>query len=189
MIVWFGEEDDSIRQVKINWLKLHFQDNHIAKPLGNLDAQSLIDARSAWEKFFSSSNKEKLIISGHGNSAAFMGYTPLELYEALVSKGLTNERFDSIYLLGCNLGLTAQNNSEQNNFLKKFGALVKSGEHAQLQGIKVYGPRGLIRWYWQIKDSGAFKTYQVTDVKIEIPHLGQLTESYSFDNGLIRYEM
>lgn len=47
-----------------------------------------------------------------------MGMTAKSLYGALASKGLNSDRFDSICLLGCNIGLASQDNSIQQTFSK-----------------------------------------------------------------------
>jgi len=88
-----------------------------------------------------------------------MGMTAKSLYDALVSKGLNNDRFDSIYLLGCNIGLASQDNSIQQTFLKDFGKLVRT-VGTKISGIKVYGPRGFIAWYIDDEDHGSHTTHK-----------------------------
>ena len=191
MVIYFGEENDAIRQVKISWLKTKFADSGMQQPLANLPADSLADKRTTVQKMLGGGTKEKVIISGHGDPGAFSGLTAKSLFDKLVSKGLNSVRFESIYLLGCNIGLASQDNSIQQTFLKEFGRLVKTGG-SNLSGIKVYGPRGFITWYIDDEDHGSHKTHKVRDVKIEVDDQlvgGTTIETYTFDTGLLRYEI
>jgi hypothetical protein len=81
------------------------------------DSACRVDKRTAVQKYMPFT-KQKVIISGHGSPGAFMGMTAKSLYDALVSKGLNSDRFDSICLLGCNIGLASQDNSIQQTFSK-----------------------------------------------------------------------
>jgi len=119
MILWFGVENDNKRHIKIDWYKGKLNDHNTEKSLEKLQPGDL--AYKPTTRWFGRKPKEKLIISGHGNHQALMGLTAETLFDKLVSKGLNSDRFDSIYLLGCDIGLAKQDNSVQQNFLKTFG--------------------------------------------------------------------
>lgn len=141
MIVWFGEENDMRRGIKINLLKIHLTQTDV-KPLHTLTSESLKDNRSYFTKLIGT--QKKLIISGHGNDNFFMKQTAKELFDTLCSKGLNSERFSSIYLLACHAGHTEQDDSVASNFLREFGRYIKLNDVTS--GIKVYGSRDRITW-------------------------------------------
>jgi hypothetical protein len=185
VIIWFGEENDAKRHIKIEWLKRKYGQTGVAVTLASLAGDSLADNRSGFSRLFSTGGvNEKLIISGHGNVQSFMGYTAFTLFDALVKKGLSKNRFEAIYLLGCNIGLANQENLVKDNFLKDFGTHVRTGGDT-VSSIKVYGPRGKIGWLMNETSHGSHSTWEITDVKIIVSD----EEQYSFDAGMMRFDM
>ncbi len=184
MILYFGEENATSRFVKMNWLKAKFAENTMS-PIHSLAGGALNDNRSFFQKL--TGTKEKIIISGHGNADEFMDRTATELYNYLVSKGLNDERFDKLYLLGCDLGAAAQDNSITQNVLRDFGRAVKTGGAAP--NLKVYGPRGRVSWTISSKTESLLTTYTVDDVRIKVKRAvdNVVLEDYSFDAGLLLY--
>jgi hypothetical protein len=136
MIIYYGEEDGLIRAVKLEALKKHFGEKGIAKEMRSLNGDSLAGGN---EK-----EKETLIINAHGNTDSFSGRDADALFDELLSKGLTNKRFESIYLIACNVGEQAQDNSILHNFAKAFNGKVLT--HPNTKGIKVYAPRGIVTY-------------------------------------------
>jgi hypothetical protein len=184
MILWFGEENDVLRHAKIAWLRTHFNEPGIEIPMHSLRVGDLAENRTWYEKTFGS--KEKLIISGHANNQVFMDRTARELYTFLRDRGLNTDRWDTIYLLGCDIG--NQEPSTQQSFLRDFGQLVKIGIGAAL---KVKGPCGTIVWTYETTDRGIYKVHRMTDVRIikYAPDGVTELENHSFDAGLRLYSM
>lgn len=177
MFLYFGEENALRRQVKINWLKTHFNDQSVAQPVHGLAQGALNDNRSFVDKLLN--KKEKLIISGHGNDASFQGRSATDLYNTLILKGLNHQRFDSVYLLGCNIG----DATVHQNFLRDFGTAVRTGNAAANQ-LKVYGPRGLIGWtFSEHSVDGVTRFERVETCEIITP-----TARYTFATGLLLWQ-
>ncbi|HKQ92233.1 MAG TPA: hypothetical protein VJZ77_16355 [Blastocatellia bacterium] len=177
MIIYYGEEDSVTRNVKIEALKKHFGENGIAKEMRSLKSDSLAGGN---EK-----EKETLVINAHGNTDAFSGKDAETLFNELLSKGLTNKRFESIYLMACNVGEQAQDNSILHNFAKAFDGKVRF--HANTKGIKVYAPRGILRYdiYTEKAENPLLTLWRVRRVYI----VGDKGEEYSLKEGLLLVSM
>lgn len=183
MIIWFGEENDMRRGIKINLLKIHFTQTDV-KPLHTLTLESLKDNRSYFTKLIVI--QKKLIISGHGNDNIFMGQTAKKLFDTLCSKGLNSERFSSIYLLTCNAGHTEQDDSATSNFLREFGRYIKPNDVTS--GIKVYGPRDRITWRLKTETKLGNDYEAIKEMKIVLRNPDNtVRESHDSSSGLLLY--
>jgi len=171
MIIYYGEEDGLMRAAKVEALKEHFGESGIAKEIRALGSDSLSGSN---EK-----DKEKLIINAHGNRDAFNGKAAAELFNELVSKGLTNKRFGAIYLMACNVGEQAQDNSILQNFAKDFNRQVRT--HPNTKEIKVYAPRGILSYVIDTEQAGNLTKWKVRRVFIA----GNDGMEYSLKEGLL----
>jgi hypothetical protein len=125
------------------------------------------------------SEKEWLIVNAHGNTDAFSGRNADQLYNELRSKGLTNKRFDRIYLMACNVGEQAQDNSIISNFANSFNQKVL--QDSETAGIGVYAPRGTLTYTVSRTQSGVNTIVKVTRVYVVDD---RTNDEYSLETGI-----
>ena len=158
MIIFYGEEDGAIRGAKLDALKAYFKQEGNAVAMNMLKNDSLSGSKS---------EKEYLIVNAHGNIASFSGRDAEQLYNELRNKGLTNKRFSRIYLMACNVGEQAQDNSIIDNFAKEFNQQVLMNN--ETAGIGVYAPRGTL-------------TYSISNTLMNGENVVKVTRVYIVDN-------
>lgn len=181
MIIYLGE-DDPDRAVKTAWLKLKYHDNR-AIPIQSLRRDSLADNRNILEKLVD--KKEKLIICGHGNEEEFMARNPGDLYNHLINAGLNHDRFDSIYLLGCNAGFQFRDRWRLTSYLTQFALKIRQGP---AWNVKMYAPRGDIVWTLDEYTDGVNAEWRVGDVRIQVvDDEGNVLQDYPYDHGMLLF--
>jgi hypothetical protein len=178
MIVFYGleEEDAAERAAKLKALAGYFNESDGPRPITMLkDGELAADKRK-------SSSKEKLIVSAHGNvwNIGYAGNGPQALYKLLTDKGLTNERFEAIYLMACNVGLQRQDNSVLENFATEFKRLVTI--NPPTAGIKVYAPRGFLSYAIVEKQVSGQTVIVVTEISVQTE---PAERSYPLKEGLL----
>lgn len=170
MIIYYGEEDGAMRSAKLEALKSFFKQEGNAVAMNMLKGDSLSGSKS---------EKEWLIINAHGNRDTFSGRNAEQLYTELRGKGLTNKRFDRIYLMACNVGEQAQDNSIINTFAKDFYQPIYQND--ETAGIAVYAPRGVLTYVIdRTPNSG------VTVVKVTRVYVADGNVEYPLETGLSR---
>lgn len=131
------------------------------------------------ENALAPSNRDRgdiLVVNSHGNGSEFADYDASGFLEELLGKGLAPGSFKAIYLMACNVGEQAQDNSILNNFAKELKGLLK------IEGIdvKLYAPRGTLS-YWLVTETvDNQEYYRVTDMYIETPE-----RNYPLEEGLL----
>lgn len=121
--------------------------------------------------------KERLILNSHGNQNNFAGLTAKQLFDKLVQQGVDKDRFSAIYLVACNCGLQAQDNSVAQTFANDFAHLVKTNQNTS--AIKIYAPRGLITYDGKQESVNGGGTYWTATVKgVQTPE-----KLYTFEEG------
>jgi hypothetical protein len=182
VIIYFGENDPE-RTAKTNWLKIKYGDSK-AISIHSLKRNSLSDNRSFTDRFLD--KKETLVISGHGNDERFMDRSPLELYTSLMGAGLNHDRFGSIYLLGCDVGLQFNDRYIATNFMKQFALKIRQGPARKL---KVYAPRGEIVWMMDDVIWEHLTFPRVAEARIQIcDEDDNVLEDYSFETGMLIFK-
>jgi hypothetical protein len=170
MVVYFGEENAVSRIAKIKALQDFFKEpeGSIPKALTMLEDGAL-----------GGKGSENLIVSGHGNQNNFgaAGITGDKLFATFQEKGITKKRFAKIYLMGCNIGLQAQDNSVVDTFAKAFAHCVNINE--ETAGIKVYAPRGILTFTMEDKIVSGQTVKTATDINVKCPE-----RTYPLSEGL-----
>lgn len=106
-----------------------------------------------------------LVVNSHGNAGVFAGYTPEQFLEQLRSKGFEEGAFSAVYLMACQVGVQAQDNSILNNFARDLKRLfVTNGITA-----KLYAPRGMLSYQLSDRQVSGQTIKEVTDVFIRSP--------------------
>lgn len=179
MIIYFGENDPE-RTAKTNWLKIKYGDSN-AISIHSLKKNSLSDNRGFTDRLLE--KKERLVISGHGNDERFMDRSPHELYTYLMDAGLNHDRFGSIYLLGCDVGLQVNGRYIVTNFMKQFAVKIRQGPAREL---KVYAPRGEIIYMMEVDYFKHHELVRVVEARIQVcDDDDNVLEDYSFENGML----
>jgi len=170
MVVFFGEENAVSRGAKIKALQGFFNEPEGSMP----KALTMLEDGSLGGK-----GSENLIVSGHGNQNNFgaVGITGDKLFATFKEKGLTKKRFAKIYLMGCNVGLQAQDNSVVENFAKDFARCVNTDEDTA--GIKVYAPRGILTFTMEDKIVSGQTVKTATAINVACPE-----KTYTLSEGL-----
>ncbi|MFD1743860.1 hypothetical protein ACFSE1_00125 [Rhizobium helianthi] len=83
---------------------------------------------------------EDLVFVTHGNTHKFGGHDAEAFFELLQSKGFQNGSFEKIYLIACQAGAQAQDNSILDNFARSFWDVLRSNYF----DVKLYAPRGTV---------------------------------------------
>jgi hypothetical protein len=171
MIIFYGDDRADIRAAKMKALQAHFNDDSNPVAITMLKSDALSGSKS---------KKEKLIVNGHGNRdvIGYLGNDAEAFFADLLGKGLTNERFDSIYLMACKAGEQAQDNSILQNFAKEFGRCVQINE--KTTGIKVYAPRGTLTYSVVNEQVSGQTVPKVTRIYVDTPE-----KEYELNEGLL----
>ena len=177
MIIYFGQTDAVVMGMWLNWVQKAFGDFATPKAFTQLTARELAPKTSGSLFSFSKPAKERLIVCGHGSPDSLSDLSPSEFADALLKAGFSNERFDTIYLLNCSVGIQAQDNSIGSNFARAFKLQLGN---PPTQGIKVYAPRGAVRWEgeWIQKNTGKFLS--ITRVYVHTPE-----KEYPLTEGML----
>jgi hypothetical protein len=179
MIVFFGDSENDVRAAKLEALKGHFKENDAPVAVRMLKEGALSGSKSS---------KEKLIVSYHGSRETLAGKSAEELFGIFLSKGLTNKRFEAVYLMACNVGEQAQDNSIIDNFAKDFRRCVTQNDGTA--GIVVYAPRGVLVYEIgdeRIGETSEFKK-KVRRIYVICENNGQ-REEYTLETGLMQVMM
>lgn len=83
---------------------------------------------------------EDLVFVTHGNTHEFGGYSAEKFFELLQGKGFQDGSFKKIYLIACQAGAQAQDNSILDNFARSFWDVLNSNYF----DVKLYAPRGTV---------------------------------------------
>lgn len=171
MIIFYGDDDGTVsRAAKLKALQRHFGEKEGGRAINMLPADGL-SAKSG-------TKGEKLIVNAHGNTNSFRGKDAQELFQILLGKGLTKQRFGSIYLIACNVGEQAQDNSIVQNFARDFAHRIRIDDRTS--GIKVYAPRGVVTYTTVTRTTEGQQYKEVTGIVVRTPE-----KDYQLDEGLL----
>lgn len=169
MIIFYSVEVESIgsRGAKLQVIKRKFGETTPPKPINMLQPGDL-NTREC----------KTLIISGHGSRDIFMNEGPEQLCVRLIGAGLRADITKEIYLLSCNVGEQAQDNSIPENFAR---TLKRSLDNAKLN-IKLYAPRGIVKYKNESIEPipGVGERYRYSDVVIAADN-----KEYPLSEGLL----
>jgi hypothetical protein len=115
-----------------------------------------------------------------------MDRSPAELYTHLMGAGLNHDRFGSIYLLGCDVGLQFNDRYIATNFMKQFALKIRQGP---ARNLKVYAPRGEIVWMMDDVPWEHLTFPRVAEARIQIcDENDNVLEDYSFETGMLIFK-
>ncbi len=169
MLIYYGLTGDSQseRGAKLKALQAYFKttDPHALNMLAG-------DALSA-----SNSDRGKdLIVNSHGNKDTFAGFNAQGFYQTLVSKGFGSGSFNSIYLMACQVGEQAQDNSIYGNFARDLHRVfIQNGIEA-----KIYAPRGTLTYDVVEKQASGQRYWEVVRMYIKSPE-----KDYTLKEGIL----
>lgn len=169
MLTYMSLEHDSQpkRSAKLKALKEYFRTSD-PKAFAMLDNTALSPA-----------NKDRgdtLVINSHGNGKVFAGYDAQQFFDQLSSKGFANESFQAVYLMACKVGEQAQDNSILNNFAKDLKRILSSHDI----DVKLYAPRGILRYKLAEEHASEQTWYKVTEMFIASPE-----RNYPLSEGML----
>ena len=169
MLTYMSLEGDcqAERAAKLKALKEHFGTSD-PKAFAMLEKTAMAPA-----------NKDRgdtLVINSHGNGSVFAGYKAQAFYDQLASVGFANGSFQKIYLMACDVGEQAQDNSILNNFAKDLKRILN------MHGVdvKLYAPRGTLTYMLKEEQASGQTWYQVTEMFIASPE-----RNYPLSEGLL----
>lgn len=160
-------DDQAVRSAKLKALQDHFHTSE-GKAFAMLPANALAPG-----------NRDRgdiLVVNSHGDASEFAGYDAPTFLDMLRDKGLMTGSFKAIYLMACDVGEQAQDNSILDNFAKSLKRLL----NAQGIEVKLYAPRGVLCYEVATETSHGQTYYRVTKTYIHAPE-----RDYPLDQGLL----
>jgi len=169
MLTYMSLEGDSQaeRSAKLKALKEYF---------GTSDPKAFAMLDKAAMSPTTTDRGDTLVINSHGNGSVFAGYDAQQFFDELVSKGFANGSFEKVYLMACNVGEQAQDNSILNNFAKALKPILN------MNGIdvKLYAPRGTLTYRVKTEQASGQTYYKVTGMFIRSPE-----RNYPLSEGML----
>jgi hypothetical protein len=169
MLIFAGMDADKAdeRSAKLKALQAHYGESDPAawQMLGPQDLSSSNAKRGT-----------KLVVNSHGNGGSFAGMDAQAFYQKLVGNGFEAGAFQALYLVACSVGIQDQMNTIITNFARDLFSLLGP------RGIpiKLYAPRGIVRYTVQQQTKLGQSYYVVTDISVRCPE-----RDYPLDEGML----
>ena len=170
MLVFAGMENDAAaeRAAKLRALQDYFAES-------NATALEML-APNALSKENANRGKQ-LIINSHADVNHFAGMNAKSLYEKLVSKGLENGAFQSLYLIACEAGQRNRKGVIVGNFAHDLNSVFKQNQ----VDIALYAPRGAVTYAVQTFTQDGVSNCEVANIMIHSPE-----RDYPLSRGMLR---
>ena len=169
MLIFAGLEGDSQpeRSAKLAALQKEYKESD-PRPWNMLGPADMATSNS--------NRGQNLVVNSHGNIAKFAGMTPEEFFNNLKAKGFGPGSFGSVYLMACQIGKQAQDNSILDNFAKKLRVILNQN------GItsKLYTPRGTLSYRVHEETKSSQTYYVVDEMYIKCPE-----RNYPLSEGIL----